>query len=172
MKHAHARIGLRDTAHHVGGAVAQAEIGARRLGLDFIPSYGNFLTIRVGKAFVSERGARGNRAQGHPDHARLEGVQVALKLLPLRGVELSREPQKAERPVVAVAPDGTALWWGEEPTSDATAGVIVGGSGEARSSNSCLSSGCSVTSEGPVSNRKVPRDVVFLDDARRALTGA
>ncbi|UYO97260.1 hypothetical protein OED01_00590 [Microbacterium sp. M28] len=48
------------------------------------------------------------------------------------GVELSREPQKAERPVVAVAPDGTALWWGEEPTSDATTGVIVGGSGEAR----------------------------------------
>ncbi len=30
--------------------MAQLEEGARRLGLDFIPSYGNFLTIRVGKA--------------------------------------------------------------------------------------------------------------------------
>jgi histidinol-phosphate aminotransferase len=28
----------------------QLEEGARRLGLDYIPSYGNFLTIRVGKA--------------------------------------------------------------------------------------------------------------------------
>jgi histidinol-phosphate aminotransferase len=28
----------------------QIEEGARRLGLDFIPSYGNFITIRVGKA--------------------------------------------------------------------------------------------------------------------------
>jgi histidinol-phosphate aminotransferase len=28
----------------------QIEEGARRLGLDFIPSYGNFITVRVGKA--------------------------------------------------------------------------------------------------------------------------
>jgi histidinol-phosphate aminotransferase len=28
----------------------QLEDGARRLGLDYIPSYGNFITIRVGKA--------------------------------------------------------------------------------------------------------------------------
>ena len=28
----------------------QLEEGARALGLDFIPSFGNFLTIRVGKA--------------------------------------------------------------------------------------------------------------------------
>jgi histidinol-phosphate aminotransferase len=28
----------------------QLEEGARKLGLDFIPSYGNFITIRVGKA--------------------------------------------------------------------------------------------------------------------------
>ncbi len=30
--------------------MAQLEEGARRLGLDFIPSYGNFITLRVGKA--------------------------------------------------------------------------------------------------------------------------
>jgi histidinol-phosphate aminotransferase len=30
--------------------MAQLEEGARRLGLQFIPSYGNFITIRVGKA--------------------------------------------------------------------------------------------------------------------------
>jgi histidinol-phosphate aminotransferase len=30
--------------------MAQLEEGARRLGLRFIPSYGNFLTIQVGKA--------------------------------------------------------------------------------------------------------------------------
>jgi len=28
----------------------QLEEGARRLGLDFIPSFGNFITVRVGKA--------------------------------------------------------------------------------------------------------------------------
>ena len=28
----------------------QLEDGAKRLGLDYIPSYGNFITIRVGKA--------------------------------------------------------------------------------------------------------------------------
>jgi len=28
----------------------QLEEGAKRLGLDFIPSYGNFITVRVGKA--------------------------------------------------------------------------------------------------------------------------
>lgn len=48
------------------------------------------------------------------------------------GTELSREPQVAEHPLVAVAPDGTALWWGGEPEQSDAQGVIVGGSSEAR----------------------------------------
>jgi len=48
------------------------------------------------------------------------------------GTELSREPQVADRPLVAVAPDGTALWWGGEPERSDAQGVIVGGSPEAR----------------------------------------
>ncbi|PRB10082.1 hypothetical protein CQ042_18390 [Microbacterium sp. MYb62] len=48
------------------------------------------------------------------------------------GTELSREPQVAEHPLVAVAPDGAALWWGGEPEQSDVQGVIVGGSSEAR----------------------------------------
>ncbi|MGH7358109.1 MAG: hypothetical protein ACREJR_04765 [Candidatus Rokuibacteriota bacterium] len=48
------------------------------------------------------------------------------------GTELSREPQAAEYPLVAVAPDGTALWWGGAPERSDARGVIVGGSSEAR----------------------------------------
>lgn len=48
------------------------------------------------------------------------------------GTELSREPQVAERPFVAVAPDGTALWSGGRPERTEVQGVIVGGSSEAR----------------------------------------
>jgi histidinol-phosphate aminotransferase len=39
----------RSYAQNLNG-LRQLEEGAQRLGLDFIPSYGNFLTIRVGKA--------------------------------------------------------------------------------------------------------------------------
>jgi histidinol-phosphate aminotransferase len=39
----------RSYAENLNG-LRQLEEGSRRLGLDFIPSYGNFLTIRVGKA--------------------------------------------------------------------------------------------------------------------------
>jgi len=39
----------RSYAENLNG-LRQLEEGARALGLDFIPSYGNFLTIRVGKA--------------------------------------------------------------------------------------------------------------------------
>jgi histidinol-phosphate aminotransferase len=39
----------RSFAENLNG-MRQLEEGARRLGLDFIPSFGNFLTIRVGKA--------------------------------------------------------------------------------------------------------------------------
>ncbi|NJI58015.1 hypothetical protein HCX50_01075 [Microbacterium oxydans] len=48
------------------------------------------------------------------------------------GTELSREPQVADHPLVAAAPDGTALWWGGEPEQSDAQGVIVGGSSEAR----------------------------------------
>lgn len=48
------------------------------------------------------------------------------------GTELSREPQIADRPLVAVAPDGTALWWGGEAEQSDARGVVVGGSSEAR----------------------------------------
>ncbi|MFS6531299.1 hypothetical protein V8Z69_15625 [Microbacterium aurugineum] len=48
------------------------------------------------------------------------------------GTELRREPQVANRPLVAVAPDGTALWWGGAPEQTAAQSVIVGGSAEAR----------------------------------------
>lgn len=48
------------------------------------------------------------------------------------GTEVSRETQVANRPLVAVAPDGTALWWGGEPVQTDAQGVIVGGSAEAR----------------------------------------
>lgn len=48
------------------------------------------------------------------------------------GSELSREPQAANRPRVAVAPDGTALWWGGAPEQSDVQGVIVGGSSDAR----------------------------------------
>lgn len=49
------------------------------------------------------------------------------------GTELSRTPQTATHPVVAVRPDGLALWWGGDQESAAAESVIVGGSGEARS---------------------------------------
>lgn len=50
------------------------------------------------------------------------------------GSERSSTPQSATHPRVAVAPDGTALWWGgNDRDSDAT-GVVVGGSDEARAS--------------------------------------
>ncbi|NYF26693.1 MULTISPECIES: hypothetical protein [unclassified Microbacterium] len=48
------------------------------------------------------------------------------------GTELSREAQVADRPLVAVAPDGTALWWGGRPQPSDAQGVIVGGSSDAR----------------------------------------
>jgi hypothetical protein len=48
------------------------------------------------------------------------------------GAELSREPQVANTPLVAVAPDGTALWWGGQQEQSEAHGVIVGGSPEAR----------------------------------------
>lgn|GEM_PF-908008 len=48
------------------------------------------------------------------------------------GTELSRVPQVANDPLVAVAPDGTALWWGGAPEQSDAHGVIVGGSSEAR----------------------------------------
>jgi hypothetical protein len=48
------------------------------------------------------------------------------------GTELSREPQVADHPLVAVAPDGTALWWGGPSERSDAHGVIVGGSSEAR----------------------------------------
>ncbi|WP_230115396.1 hypothetical protein [Microbacterium oxydans] len=49
------------------------------------------------------------------------------------GTELSREPQVANAPLVAVGPDGTALWWGGGQEQSEARGVIVGGSSEARS---------------------------------------
>jgi hypothetical protein len=48
------------------------------------------------------------------------------------GTELARTPQTATHPVVAVRPDGLALWWGGDQESAAAESVIVGGSGEAR----------------------------------------
>lgn len=48
------------------------------------------------------------------------------------GTELSRTPQTATHPVVAVRPDGLALWWGGDQESAAAKSVIVGGSGEAQ----------------------------------------
>jgi histidinol-phosphate aminotransferase len=39
----------RSYAENLNG-MRQLEEGARRMGLDFIPSFGNFLTIKVGKA--------------------------------------------------------------------------------------------------------------------------
>ncbi len=48
------------------------------------------------------------------------------------GEELSREPQVANRPLVAVASNGAVLWWGGAPESTGAQGVIVGGSSEAR----------------------------------------
>jgi histidinol-phosphate aminotransferase len=39
----------RSYAENLSG-MRQIEEGAQRLGLDYIPSYGNFITIRVGKA--------------------------------------------------------------------------------------------------------------------------
>lgn len=50
------------------------------------------------------------------------------------GTELSREPQVADRPLIAVAPEGTALWWGGAQEQTDAQGVIVGGSAEARAS--------------------------------------
>ncbi|WP_417509289.1 hypothetical protein [Microbacterium sp.] len=48
------------------------------------------------------------------------------------GAELSRSPQAATRPVVAVRPDGLALWWGGDAEPSTAESVIVGGSAEAR----------------------------------------
>ena len=53
-------------------------------------------------------------------------------MLAADGTEVSREPQVANRPLVAAAPDGTALWWGGEPVQSDARGVIVGGSADAR----------------------------------------
>ena len=53
-------------------------------------------------------------------------------MLAADGTELSREAQVADRPLVAVAPDGTALWWGGQPQPSDAQGVIVGGSSDAR----------------------------------------
>lgn len=48
------------------------------------------------------------------------------------GTELTRSPQTASHPVVAVSPDGRALWWGGVDERADTSWVIAGGSGEAR----------------------------------------
>ncbi|MGP6177080.1 hypothetical protein ACTU6U_07265 [Microbacterium sp. A196] len=48
------------------------------------------------------------------------------------GTELSRTAQSATRPVVAVRPDGLALWWGGSAEPSTAESVIVGGSAEAR----------------------------------------
>lgn len=48
------------------------------------------------------------------------------------GSERSSIPQSATHPRVAVAPDGTALWWGGNDRRSDAAGVVIGGSDEAR----------------------------------------
>lgn len=47
------------------------------------------------------------------------------------GAEVSRTAQSATRPVVAVEPNGLALWWGGTEESATAESVIVGGSAEA-----------------------------------------
>ncbi|WP_344010901.1 hypothetical protein [Microbacterium natoriense] len=61
-------------------------------------------------------------------------TRTARVVLEPDGAERSRAAQNAERPHVAVAADGTALWWGGGARDSAEQGVVVGGSSEARAS--------------------------------------
>lgn len=77
------------------------------------------------------------------------------------GTELSRDRQVAEHPLVAVAPDGTALWWGGELEQSDVQGVIVGGSPDARTAVERRLH-CAETSNGDILRRD---DALRLGDA-------
>lgn len=68
------------------------------------------------------------------DGAILVATPSARIVLGPDGEERSRAEQSAERPRVAVAPDGTALWWGGERRDSSVRGVVIGGSDDARRS--------------------------------------
>lgn len=91
------------------------------------------------------------------------------------GTELRSEPQVANRPLVAVDPDGTALWWGGAREKSEARGVIVGGSSEARAAIERRMQ-CSPTSSGDalrLSDAVAQHPLPFLCGANAAAwTGA